>query len=141
MKLDFKAALVAAAIFSTSVSFDTEAHEYTWSVSRVIDGDTFEVANEPIAGLGNIKVRLYGIDAPELHGKCDKEKTLALRATALADTILRSPAKVTPVSWDKYGGRIVGKVTVNGKDVATSLIESGFAVPYFGTGLKKNWCV
>ena len=54
-------------------------------VSRVIsvyDGDTFRVDIDslpPIVGK-NIPIRLNGIDTPEIQGKCQYEKDLALKA-------------------------------------------------------------
>ncbi len=52
-------------------------------VLSVIDGDTIEV--RAVIWLGQVlstRVRLAGIDAPELRGKCARERALAVRARA-----------------------------------------------------------
>ena len=52
-------------------------------VVSVIDGDTLEVRVHIWLGQNlDTRVRLAGIDAPELKGKCDREKDLARRADA-----------------------------------------------------------
>jgi endonuclease YncB( thermonuclease family) len=43
------------------------------------------------------------------------------------------------VEWDKYGGRILGNVIVNGKDVSAILISEGLGRKYNGEA-KKSWC-
>ena len=62
------------------------APEYgTAIVSKVIsvyDGDTFRVDIDslpPIVGK-NIPIRLNGVDTPEIRGKCEYEKDLAIKA-------------------------------------------------------------
>ena len=62
------------------------APEYgTAIVSKVIsvyDGDTFRVDIDslpPIVGK-NIPIRLNGVDTPEIRGKCEHEKDLAIKA-------------------------------------------------------------
>ena len=57
----------------------------TVTVSKVIsvyDGDTFRVniaSLPPIVGK-NIAIRVNGVDTPEIRGKCQYEKNLALEA-------------------------------------------------------------
>ena len=57
----------------------------TVTVSKVIsvyDGDTFRVdinSLPPIVGK-NIPIRVNGVDTPEIRGKCQYEKDLALEA-------------------------------------------------------------
>ena len=51
---------------------------YPADVLRVIDGDTFEARVRVWPGLDvDTKVRLRGIDAPELHARCGDEKVKA----------------------------------------------------------------
>lgn len=50
-------------------------------VVRVLDGDTFEARVRIWPGMDvTIKIRLRGIDAPELHARCDDERVKALAA-------------------------------------------------------------
>ncbi len=54
---------------------------YPADVIRVIDGDTFEARVRVWPGMDvTTKVRLRGIDAAELHARCDAERTKALAA-------------------------------------------------------------
>lgn len=118
-------------------------HEYTWQVQKVVDGDTV-VMNAQFypPELGNIHVRVKGIDTPE-HGakaKCDKERELADKATAFTTAaVLNRYVTVTDVKTDKYGNRVVGNVTVDGKSLGPQLIAAGLAKPYNG-GTKQSWC-
>ena len=50
-------------------------------VVRVIDGDTFEARVRIWPGMDvTTRVRLRGIDAPEMHARCDDERVKALAA-------------------------------------------------------------
>jgi len=74
-------------LLSILVSFNSQAKpQYgTVTVSKVIsvyDGDTFRVDIDslpPIVGK-NIPIRVNGVDTPEIRGKCEYEKNLALKA-------------------------------------------------------------
>lgn len=85
-------------------------------VVGVSDGDTLTVL---ATNKRSYKIRLQGIDAPEKtqpYGQKCKED-LMTRAINLT-------AEVEAYKLDKYG-RIVGKVTVEGKDVALEQIKAG----------------
>jgi len=50
-------------------------------VIKVYDGDTFTVEAYPWPGItANTKVRLNGLDTPEIRGKCESEKRKAIEA-------------------------------------------------------------
>lgn len=118
---------------------------YGWKVIKVIDGDTvkFEVGFLP-KELGNqIAVRVLGIDTPEKapRAKCEKEAELGKKATEFTKKAV-TEAKSVDVqlkSWDKYGGRVLGNITLDGKDLTKLLIDAGLARPYFGEK-KSDWC-
>jgi endonuclease YncB( thermonuclease family) len=40
---------------------------------------------------------------------------------------------------DKYGGRVLGDVIIDGKKLSELLIANGHARPYFGEK-KESWC-
>jgi len=125
-------------------------------IVRIIDGDTIETTfgwRMP-APLNKVKIRLYGIDTPESpaksykktgklgRAKCVKEAELALKAKARVVEITRGHRKmfISNYFWGKFGGRIIAKVSVHGIDISKTLINEGFAVEYFGSGPKKDWC-
>jgi endonuclease YncB( thermonuclease family) len=43
------------------------------------------------------------------------------------------------MDWDKYGGRVLGDVLLNGQSLRGMLIANGFAREYYGEA-KTSWC-
>lgn len=111
--------------------------------ARVIDGDTIKVPTGAVTGLPSIiSVRFYGVNAPEIHGKCDKEKALAQAAKTYVTNRLKAAKTITItyVRQDKYA-RVDGKVTLDGQDLAADLIKNGYAVAYSGGARDPMfWC-
>jgi endonuclease YncB( thermonuclease family) len=115
---------------------------YVAELVRVLDGDTFEARVKVWPGMEAVtRVRLRGIDAPEMKARCETEHTRALAARdALADLLSRGSIAVSNVAQDKYGGRIdadVGAGAVG--DVASVLLERGL-VRRYGGGRRASWC-
>ena len=114
-------------------------------VLRIVDGDTIEVRARIWLGLDKtILVRLSGVDAPELRGKCDKEKKLAVRAKKYVERQLMfiEPGLVVlrNIQRGKFAGRVVARVFgSDGTDLANRLIEVGLARSY-GGGKRLPWC-
>jgi micrococcal nuclease len=122
------------------------APEYgTVIVSKVIsvyDGDTFRVDIDslpPIVGK-NIPIRLNGVDTPEIQGKCQYEKDLALKARDFVRNKLGNAIeiKLTKLQRGKYF-RVVADVMVDGVSLETELLENKLAYKYTG-GKKSSWC-
>lgn len=110
-------------------------------VLKVVDGDTFDARIEVKPGLRvTTRVRVRGIDAPELHAACEEERVgaeaaqRALRAIlAEGGVIIRNPGE------DKYG-RLLGTVATRATpDVAEALIAKGVVRRYEG-GRRRGWC-
>ena len=110
-------------------------------VVHVIDGDTFE-ANAQI-WLGEsiaVRVRIAGIDAPELHARCDDEYRRAQAARSfLARRIEGASVRLSDVRHDKYGGRVDSKVADAGGNVGDAMVAKGLARVYVG-GRRGGWC-
>lgn len=111
-------------------------------VVRVVDGDTL-VARARI-WLGQTVetyVRLAGIDAPELRGKCASEKERARAARdALAHLVNGGPVTLSEIESDKFGGRVLARVQTAGtRDVAAALVAGGYVRAYAG-GRRTGWC-
>ena len=105
----------------------------------VIDGDTFKI--------GQRRVRIIGIDAPETHpARCQEEARLGEEATAKLQQLLNQGAfeMVAPVygSHDKYGRdlRTVQRRLPDGslQSIAEDMRTTGLAHRY--TGFKTAWC-
>lgn len=95
---------------------------YTATVAAVHDGDTVTVVRstgEPV------KIRLNGIDAPEL-----KQPGGTHSRDVLSTQILGKSATIYPVKIDIYR-RTVAKIVVDGRDVCLSQILSGNAWYFF----------
>ena len=111
-------------------------------VVRVIDGDTFEARVRIWPGMDiTTRVRLRGIDAPELRARCDDERVKALAARdALARLLAQGAVGISHVGQDKYGGRVDADVsTARTPDVSATMLQGGFARRYSG-GRRESWC-
>lgn len=114
---------------------------YATTVTRVIDGDTVEARVAVWLGQEIItKVRLRGVDAPEIHGACGAERDLAIAARdRLAQLVGGGAVLLGNVGGDKYFGRVVGDLFVGETNLAGVLLAEGLARPYQG-GRRKGWC-
>jgi endonuclease YncB( thermonuclease family) len=125
----------------TSPMFD-QGQVYPAELLRVVDGDTFEARVRVWPGLNvETKVRLRGIDAPELHARCASEYAKAEAARrALADILAQGGIALAQVGLDKYAGRVDAAVATRGTaDVSAALLNGGFARSY-GGGRRRGWC-
>ena len=104
----------------------------------VVDGDTFK--------LGQRKIRIIGIDAPEVAARCPEEARLAEAATAKLMTLLnQGPFEMVgriDDSRDRYGRdlRTVQRRRPDGsiQSIAAEMRASGLAHRY--AGFKTAWC-
>jgi endonuclease YncB( thermonuclease family) len=115
---------------------------YPAEVIRIIDGDTFEARVRVWPGLDvDTKVRLRGVDAAELHARCDDERVKADAARTALDTILaEGGVSLSQVGVDKYGGRVDAAIATRGTpDVSAAPLNGGFARAYDG-GKRGSWC-
>ena len=118
---------------------------YDFRVIRVLDGDTVEIDAPflPIELKQVLKLRIIEVDTPEKGSlaKCQKEAELSLAATRFTQRVVASSTKhqIKLVSWDKYGGRVLGDLYLDGKSLKDMLLKTGHARPYDG-GKKASWC-
>jgi endonuclease YncB( thermonuclease family) len=111
-------------------------------VLRVVDGDTFEARVNLWPGLDiTTRVRLRGIDAPEMKGRCGEERNKAEAAREALRAILdQGEVGIAQVSLDKYGGRVLASAsTRTTPDVSAALLGAGMGRPYSG-GQRDGWC-
>jgi endonuclease YncB( thermonuclease family) len=116
--------------------------EYPAEVLQVIDGDTFEARVHLWPGLDiTTRVRLRGIDAPEMHARCTGERRWAeLARDALRAMLAEGAVGISEVALDKYGGRVDAAVTsAHTGNVAAALLAGGYARDYRG-GRRGSWC-
>ena len=118
---------------------------YDANITRVIDGDTvaFEAAWLPDPLKKELSIRVFGVDTPEkgFRAQCPKEDVMGKKATEFTKQAVTSAKKrqVILMDWDKYGGRVLGDVILDGKSLRQALIANGLAREDYGEA-KTSWC-
>jgi endonuclease YncB( thermonuclease family) len=92
--------------------------------ARAVDGDSLDIGSE--------RMRLFGIDAPELHQFCrdgagDDYACGRAAAQALADLVRGRAVTCTPLDHDRYERDVV-RCSVDGRDIGEAMVRSGHAV-------------
>jgi micrococcal nuclease len=133
------------ALTFTVFAKDIAMMEYDWKITRVIDGDTvaFEAKFLPAPLKQELSIRVYGVDTPEkgFRGQCDKEKAAGEAASKFTKQLIKqaTEVKIAIAKWDKFGGRVLGDVILDGKSLRAQLIDNGYAREYYGDK-KESWC-
>jgi len=118
---------------------------YDVVLTRVIDGDTvaFQANWLPEPLKKELSIRVFGVDTPEksFRAKCPSEAARGDAATAFTKQMINASTKrqIVMMDWDKYGGRVLGDVLLDGKSLRQQLIAQGFAREYYGEA-KTSWC-
>lgn len=105
------------ATFLIAMVMAAQAWAYTARVTRVHDGDTLTAAG--------VRVRLYGIDAPELDqpgGQASRDH--------LASLVLGREVEVEPRDRDDYGRTVAVVLLPDGRDVNALMVKAGQAWVY-----------
>lgn len=104
-------------------------------IVRVIDGDTFEARVHLWPGLEMMtRVRLRGIDAPEMKGACAEEFRMAEASSdALRALLADGGVAIFNIGPDKFNGRVVADAaTRQTPSISGALLASGHARQYQG---------
>lgn len=118
---------------------------YDATITRVKDGDTVAIVASflPDPLPKELAVRVYGVDTPEKghRAQCPQEDQRGQAATAFTKDLVAKSVKrqVLLMGWDKFGGRVLGDIILDGKSLRASLIANGFAREYYGEE-KQSWC-
>ena len=105
----------------------------------VIDGDTIKI--------GERKIRVVGIDAPEVEGQCPQERALAEQATQrMRSWVNEGPFEMVgriDEPTDRYGRdlrTLRRQLTGGGTEYAAEVMrDAGLARRYSG-GFRSGWC-
>ena len=130
--------LVFAAKAPQGVTYDAQ-------IVRVSDGDTIVIAAPflPQPLKPELAVRIYGVDTPEkgFRAKCPQEDERGKAASKFTTNAVSKSLKrqVVLYDWDKFGGRVLGDILLDGVSLRSMLIQNGFAREYFGEA-KQSWC-
>lgn len=99
---------------------------YPAVITSIHDGDTCRMRIDLGFGIfaEQFACRFYGINAPELS--TDEGK----RSRDHLEEIMPVGSKVLVIShsWDKYGGRFDGEITLNGVSINHAMVDDGYAV-------------
>lgn len=101
-------------------------------IRTIVDGDTVHAMD---ADGNNIKVRMHGIDAPELHLSTDQGTFAQLPWAADAETIIQdlvrpgARGELISYGFDKYR-RTLGQIVVGGMNVNLEMVKRGAAISY-----------
>jgi endonuclease YncB( thermonuclease family) len=143
-----KKLLLIVSFFMASTAFAQKQPQgvtYDAQIVRVNDGDTVVIAAPflPAPLKPELAVRIYGVDTPEkgFRAKCPQEDQRGQAASAFTKNAVNQSQKrqVVLYDWDKFGGRVLGDIILNGQSLRAMLIQNGFAREYFGDA-KQSWC-
>ena len=123
---------LAVALWPASID-DAEGKAINAAEVYVIDGDTFDHGGE--------RIRIAGIDTPELNGRCGREIELAGRARRrLRQLLAAGPFELVPAGdrdVDRYG-RKLRDVVRDGRSIGDTLVAEGLAREW--RGYRRPWC-
>lgn len=95
----------------------------------VVDGDSLRLAG--------LEIRLAGLDAPELRQVCFRDGAPypcgEVARSALLRMVAGSPVTCRIDGRDRYG-RSLGRCSIDGDDIGSSLVAQGLAVAYGAYG-------
>jgi endonuclease YncB( thermonuclease family) len=118
---------------------------YDAVITRVIDGDTvaFQADFLPAPLKKELSIRVFGVDTPEKghRAQCASEAQRGEAASAFTKAQINASSnrQIVLMDWDKYGGRVLGDVVLDGKSLRQLLIANGLAREYYGEA-KTSWC-
>jgi endonuclease YncB( thermonuclease family) len=119
-------ALAASFLFVPASHIDARTGEPAnaiTGIARVIDGDTISV--------GELRIRLEGIDAPEAGQSCQRRWAVSWACGSAATTALEKLVGGKTVQCERRGadkyGRTLGVCFVRGRDVNAQMVRQGHA--------------
>ena len=113
------AAVMATCVAMMFAPTSATAEEFSGTVTRVTDGDTFHLSGVDPA------IRVWGLDAPERNERGASAATRAMR-----NLIDGQPLTCVLIDIDRYQ-RLVGQCFLpNGRDIAEAMISMGVATEY-----------
>ena len=141
--------LLAVAAIPALAQKTPQGVTYDAQILRITDGDTVVIAAPflPKPLKPELAIRVFGVDTPEKghRAMCPSEAQRGEAASAFTKNAINQAAaakgkfQVTMYGWDKFGGRVLGDILINGQSLRAALIANGFAREYYGDA-KQSWC-
>lgn len=112
-------------------------YEYKCKITKIVDGDTLDVDIDLGFDiiLRNQRIRLYGVDTPELRTTNNEEKVFGFLAKDFVEKFVdKGDILLRTHDYNPKGkfGRIIADIVVNGNSLSEFLIENYLGVAYFG---------
>jgi len=123
----------------------TRYHDRVFSVVKVVDGDTFDIGI-PDGQYATTRIRLWGVDTPEVAGSKASEMHYGAQASAFAKQTLSGGQvriELSPTKTRGLYGRLLAYAYLvpEGESLNELLLENGFAYAdwRFPHPLKKRY--
>jgi endonuclease YncB( thermonuclease family) len=113
----YRTVILVAVCLQCAVILAAPQDGFSGRVVTVIDGDTIDVLRDG----HDVRVRLDGIDAPESGQDFGPQAKQFMTDAAFNKTVVVSGNEI-----DAYG-RLIARVTVDGRDLSLAAVEAGFA--------------
>lgn len=118
------------------------AHAIDAKISHVVsvyDGDTFTAyIDQAPPYMRQMPVRIRGIDTPEINGKCEQEKRLAIESREFLKSKLVGVITLKNIQRDKYF-RLLADVEADGLSISDEIIKYKKGRKYDGRK-REGWC-
>jgi micrococcal nuclease len=129
--------LLNSAFAATGSGTNSELTLNINSVKSIYDGDTFRAYVQGYKK--DQRIRIRGVDCPEIKGQCPSEIKAAIIARDFVRGYLKSATHIelVDVGRDRYQ-RILATVFVDGQDLAQTLIDKKLGKKW--RGKREKWC-
>ena len=137
--------LITILLFSAPISAEARDRiegPVSARILKVQDGDTLIVLAKIWPGHEiKARVRIRGIDAPELKARCPEESEKAVAAKRLLKSLVsHGHIKLGKITQGKYYGRVLADVRdKDGNSLVPTMLESKLVRPYAGRK-RRSWC-
>ena len=125
---------------------NTPKKQYNFMLAKIIkvyDGDTYTIAYNDTNGVKEEffqnRIRLYGVNCYELKDDNVNNRKKAIEAREfvkslilnnIVDVEILNGKKLNGKTINEKYGRLIGKISYKGQDIATLLLEKGLAVKF-----------
>ncbi len=135
------AALAFGLVRSAEMTRDAIPGPVPARVVSVTDGDTVLVRARIWLGQDvETRIRLEGVDTPEMKARCAKERRLAIKARDFVKRRIGGrTVDLFHIQYGKYAGRVVARIRDADGDLSKAIIAAGLGRPYDG-GRRRSWC-
>lgn len=138
MRFFFILNLFTACFLTWSASSEIQ-NRYKAEVVSIYDGDTLLAEIEVWQNMFiKTRIRLMGIDTPEIKGECEVEIKNALKARNRLRELAKKQVEIVPVKEDKYGRVLAYAYDDKNRNLNDLLLNEGLARKYIGW--QQPWC-